>query len=268
MESLNSHILHVLKDLPDVPVRAPLLKAFGSHAAEFAAIEDGFRSLTSRRHDTKTLRRFFASWSQTNNSAMTVAGISNRLTLKLHRGEPVRDPLALLETLTALHRISDEDLAVTHKVLHSEMFYNMATGIVGDDEWLLHRYLDPSAVEFKVWKDHMSLREADVALGLMTTLSHEIYTHGEVEFILPLFTQWLIGHYDFSEEDTLRTLTWIRVHCGGTEKRHFFHALDTVAHYDRAVGIDWESCDLEGIVAQYLRKKSAVLQALFSVCHA
>ena len=198
---------------------------------------------------------------------MTVAGISNRLTLRVQRGEAVRDQVALLQTLVSLHRISDEDLAVTHKVLHSEMFYNMASDITGDDTWLQHRYIDRTASDFKAWKDHMSLRESDIALGLLTTLSHEIYTHGEVEFILPLFVQWLRTHYNFSDHDMIRPLTWIRVHCGGTEKRHFFHALDTVAHYERAIGIDWAAYDLEGIVAQYLQKKAAVLQALFSTSH-
>lgn len=267
MDNLNGHIFRVLQDVPNMPVREPLLKAFADHEADFAAIETGFRRLTSRRQDPETLRRFFASWSQTNNSAMTVAGIGNRLTLKLHHGEPVRDQIALLQCLTALHRISDEDLAVTHRILHSQMFYDMATGIVGDDEWLLHRHIDPSAVGFKAWKDHMSLREDDIALGLLTTLSHEVYTHGEVEFILPLFTQWLMEHYGFSKSDTGRPLAWIRVHCGGTERRHFFHALDAIAHYDRAVGIDWKACDLEAIVAQYLQRKAAVLDALFGDSH-
>ncbi|MEA1675130.1 hypothetical protein [Nitrospirillum sp. BR 11163] len=263
MENLSAHILPVLRIMPDGPFREPLLQGFSSHPAAFATIENGFKVLTAGRQDAETLRRFFASWSQTNNSAMTVAGISNRLTLKLHRGEPVVDTQALLQSLVALHRIIDEDLAVTHKILHSTLFHTMATSIVGDDAWLQTRYIDPAAADFKKWKDHMSLREPDVALGLLTTLTHEIYTHGEVEFILPLFKRWLVDQYHYTDEDTTRPLRWITVHCGGTEKNHFFHAVNTLTHYARAVRVDWADYDLEGIVGQYTQRKAAVLRALF-----
>ncbi|WP_145754469.1 hypothetical protein [Nitrospirillum amazonense] len=249
--------------MPDGPFRGPLLRAFASQTPEFAAIENGFRDLTSRRHDGETLRRFFASWGQTNNSAMTVAGISNRLTLKLHRGEPVLDPQSLVQALVSLHRIIDEDLAVTHKILHSKMFHIMASDIVGDDAWLQTRYIDRNAADFKTWKDHMSLREPDIALGLLTTLVHEIYTHGEVEFILPLFKQWLLEHFHYTAEDTARPLRWITVHCGGTEKNHFFHAVNALTNYARAVEVDWDAYDLRGIAGQYLKKKADVLRALF-----
>lgn len=262
MQNLASIILPVLQTMADVPVRAPLLNAFSSNKEDFAAIEQGFRALTSREQEPGRLRRFFASWSQTNNSAMTVSGIGNRLTLKLHRREPVEDQLELLQTLVSLHRITDEDLAVTHRILHAQLFYDMATGIVGDDAWLRHDHIDATAANFKSWKDHMSLREGDIALGLITTLVHEIYTHGEVEFILPLFERWLTQECHFSESETNRTLRWIKVHCGGTEKNHFFHAVDALTHYGRAVGIDWAQYDTEAIARTYIQRKAAVLRAL------
>lgn len=268
MDHLTSGILPVLQAMPDVPVKAPLLNAFSTVKNDFAAIEQAFRSLTSREQEPAFLRRFFASWSQTNNSAMTTSGLSNRLTLLLHRGEPVRDRLELLNTLVSLHRITDEDLAVTHRILHSQMFHEMATGIIGDDAWLQTQYIDPVAIDFKKWKDQMALRESDLAVGLITTLVHEIYTHGEVEFILPLFTRWLNDEYHFSEAEANRTLRWIKVHCGGTEKNHFDHAVAALAHYANAFGLDWSQYDVEGIVRTYTQKKAAVLVAVVPSGHA
>lgn len=262
MDGLASLILPVLQSMPDVYAKKHLLETFSDVHGDFSVIENGFRTLTSREQDPEFLRRFFASWSQTNNSAMTVSGISNRLTLTLHRGEPVGDQQELLRTLVCLHRITDEDLAVTHRILHSQMFHEMATGIVGDDAWLQTRYIDKSAAEFKKWKDHMSLREGDLALALLTTLVHEIYTHGEVEFILPLFTSWLREKYGFGEREVERTLRWIKVHCGGTEKRHFFHAVDAMTHYARAFDVDWSLYDHAAIIRSYMQKKAAVLQAV------
>jgi hypothetical protein len=250
----------VLRSIPESHLRTELIRSFSLNAHHFDTIETGFRALTSRRQTPERLRCFFQSWSQTNNSAMTVAGIGNRLTLLLHRGREIADEPELLRTLTSLNRIVDEDLAVTHKVLHSEIFYRMATGIVGDDLWLSQGYLHPAAKDFKAWKDHNSLRDPDIFVALLTTLTHEIYTHGEVEFILPLFTRWLREENDMPEAECRRTLAWIHVHCGPTEKDHFFHALDAIHHFSRAMDVNIDDYLLGEIVETYLEKKAGVLE--------
>lgn len=262
MPVLHSIITPVLAGMPAGHLKRELDQAFTLHKRYFDAIEAGFHTLTSARQDAEPLRCFFQSWSQTNNSAMTVSGIANRMTLLVHRQRQVADEHALLRAITSLHRIVDEDLAVTHPVLHAELFYRMASTIVGDDLWLSRRYLLPAAKDFKSWKDHNSLRDPDLFVALLTTLTHEIYTHGEVEFILPLFTRWLRAEYGFSEQDCRRALAWISVHCGPTERDHFFHALDAIGHFSRAANVDVGNYQIEGIVGTYLQKKAAVLQHL------
>ncbi|WP_448663693.1 hypothetical protein ACG3SL_03180 [Sphingomonas sp. CJ20] len=249
----------VLETVPSSRIRAELLRNFSENDRYFCMIEDGFRALTGRRQDPEALCHFFHSWSQTNNSAATVAGIGNRLTLLLHRGQQVGDAGALLRALTSLDRIIDEDLAVTHRVLHADMFYRMATDIVGDDRWLSRRYLHPAAKAFKDWKDHNSLRDHDPVIALLTTLAHEIYTHGEVEFILPLFRRWLAEDYGFSDAAIRQTLAWISVHTGPTERNHFFHALSALEHFAEAMDVAVAEYALDGIVGTYLEKKAAVL---------
>jgi hypothetical protein len=263
MQTLLNIISPVLEQMPTSHLREQLLPAFSAQADQFAAIELAFHRLTSSQHAPDTLRKFFQSWSQTNNSAMTVAGISNRLTLLAHRQQPIADREALLRALTSLHRIIDEDLAVTHRILHSQLFYNMATGIVGDDDWLSQRYLHPTAKAFKTWKDDRSLRHDDPMVALLTTLVHEIYTHGEVEFILPLFKRWLEKDYAVAPRDAAHILGWITVHCGPTEKNHFFHARDAVGHYAEAMALQVTDYELGDIVSEYLQKKAAVMDALF-----
>ncbi len=263
MDKLEAIVMPVLAGMPASHLKRELIDGFAAHGDRFARIEHGFRRLTAGRHDADTLRGFFHSWSQTNNSAMTVAGIGNRMTLMVREGRAIADEAALLRAIVSLDRIVDEDLAVTHHILHSQLFYDMATGIVGDDDWLSHRYNHPEARAFKAWKDANSLRERDLFTALLTTLVHEIYTHGEVEFILPLFRRWLREDLDFGERECARTLAWISVHCGPTEKNHFFHALDAVGHYAAATGVRVEDYGLDEIVGTYLRRKAAVLEALF-----
>lgn len=260
--SLQAIVLPVLEAMPDSHTKTGLIRCFSGNSHYFQTIEKGFCVLTRQRQDPETLSSFFHSWSQTNNSAVTVSGIGNRLTLMLHRKQQVGNEGALLRTLTSLDRIIDEDLAVTHRVLHSDMFYRMATDIVGDDRWLSRRYLHPAAKEFKDWKDHNSLRDRDPMIALLTTLVHEIYTHGEVEFILPLFRRWLAEEYGVADAESRRTLAWISVHTGPTEKNHFFHALSALQHFAEAMDVDIADYSLDEIVATYLVKKAAVLDHL------
>lgn len=248
--------------MPDSRIRDNLIDGFSKQSHALDRIEDGFHALTRQRQDAEALCLFFHSWSQTNNSAATVAGIGNRLTLMLHRGQQVRDADALLRTLTSLDRIIDEDLAVTHRVLHADMFYRMATDIVGEDRWMSRRYLHPAAKAFKDWKDHNSLRERDPMIALLTTLTHEIYTHGEVEFILPLFRRWLARDYGFPEASVRQTLAWISVHTGPTEKNHFFHALRALEHFSTAMDVAIGDDALGSIVADYLEKKAEVIEQI------
>jgi hypothetical protein len=262
MTNLLSIILPVLDGMAESPLKQQLIKYFPMQAENFATIENSFALLTSTAPDPDRLRPFFHSWSQTNNSAVTVAGLSNRMTMLIHKNFPVADEAQLFRSVANLNRIVDEDLAVVGKVLHSDLFYAMATNICGDDEWLSRRYLDESAKGFKAWKDRNSLRDKDLLIGLLTTLVHEIYTHGEVEFILPKFTNWLNAEFDLSATDTKNTLAWITVHCGPTEKNHFFYAVSSIMNFVKAMDVNLEDYDLEQIVGDYLTKKALVMETI------
>jgi hypothetical protein len=179
MITLSSIILPVIDGMEESHLKNQLLKFLPREELAFSKIEKSFNKLTARKHDKQRLQLFFHSWSMTNNSAMTVAGISNRLTMLVHKNQPVADELSLLRSVTSLNRIVDEDLAVVGKVLHSQLFYTMATNICTDDDWLSRTYLHETAADFKSWKDKNSLRDKDIMIALLTTLVHEIYTHGD-----------------------------------------------------------------------------------------
>lgn len=262
MNNLISIILPVIGQMAESHIKTQLLTHFPSHENEFSTIENSFITLTSKAQDLNTLNTFFKSWSQTNNSAMTVAGLSNRITMLVHKDKPVVDEHDLFKAVASLNRIVDEDLAVVGRVLHSKLFYTMATNITGDDTWLSNTYLNEESIAFKAWKDKNSLRNKDIMIGLLTTLVHEIYTHGEVEFIIPLFQDWLKADGRFSENEISKTLSWIQVHCGPTEKDHFFHAVDAVYSFAKATGLTVEDYDLDVIISDYLRLKSNVMAAL------
>jgi len=98
--------------------------------------------------------------------------------------------------------------------------------------------------------------------GLLITLIHEVYTHGEVEFILPLFQRWACDELGLSSEEARKVLAWISVHTGGTESAHFGHATEAVAHYCEAAGVIIDADAAAGLFETYLERKAAVMTQL------
>lgn len=259
---ISHYVDKVLDDVTSSPLLSPLKTAFHDSAAELEQIEEGFKAFTSQFPTLEQRRTFLHSWSLTNHSAMCVSGLSNRLSMHIHRGDELPNKEALVSAIVELNRISDEDLGAQGGELHHDMYYTMGVYLTGDDSWKCRRYAVPSASEFYDYKNRYSLRHPDPMMGILTTVVHEVYTHGEVEYILPLFDHAVENHYALSGQDKAQCLTWIRVHCGGTEANHFSHSLLAAKHYVEALNIDLASYDLVKIFKEYIAMKANVMQAL------
>lgn len=264
LPTINSQLLSVIEPVlqqmaPGV-LKQALLAEFGNQEAALTDIEEAFRTLTARRHGAPQLRRFFASWSKTNNSAASVSGLANRLTLLARSEQGSAAAQQIYHVCGSLQRITDEDLGALGNTLHSDLFYNMATPICGDDQWLLKENCLPSAQAFKDWTDARRLRDRDLLQGLLTTLVHEVYTHGEVEFIHPLFKQWFERDMGVPPESVRKTVAWVTVHTGGTESNHFAHAVEAVEGFVKAMGIEVDQAAAQAIFAQYLQRKAEVMR--------
>jgi len=247
------------------PLRTVLLDSLSSERDAVRAIGDSFSGFVKSKHALDVRRQFFASWQRTNNSAMSVEGLANRITAEAEEATSKFDSTRVLSMFRAagrLNRVADEDLGVGGQVLHFELYYRMATEFTErDDLWQSRKFCLSSASEFKSWLDMSRLREP-VMVGLFSLLIHEGYTHAELEMIAPLFNQWATEVMDLSPRDARRVLAWISVHCGGTEKNHFAHTCAAVSHYCEGSGA---KIDLElagNVFRTYLRRKAAVMKQL------
>ncbi|KAF2410268.1 hypothetical protein SAMN04490179_2094 [Pseudomonas antarctica] len=262
--TLQSQLLNVIEPvlelMPAGVLKQALVDAFRSQESELLDIESTFQTLTSRRHAAPQLRKFFGSWSKTNNSAASVSGLANRITLLARSEQWGEAAQRLYRICSNLQRITDEDLGALSNTLHSELFYNMATRICGDDQWLLIDNCLPSAQAFKDWTDAQRLRDRDLLQGLLVTLVHEVYTHGEVEFIHPLFKQWFERDIGVPPAKVRATVAWVTVHTGGTESNHFAHAVAAVEEFVDVMGIVVVKSAAQEIFGQYLQRKAAVMR--------
>lgn len=259
---ISSYVEKVCLGLESSRLQTGLLEGVRRNQAAFSAIEACFAALIETPRDPEVYRHFFGTWRSTNNSAMCVSGLSNRLSMMAFRGRALADPSKLLPAIASLNRISDEDLGVGGGVLHSYLFARMATFVVGDDGWRLDSYQSEAGRAYSRWKNLRCLVHRDLMVGLLTTAVHEVYTHGEVEFMHPLFHGWMHGQGRGSASEIARHLAWITVHCGPTERDHFRHAVDAIGHYSEAAGVSIDAYDVAGFVDEYLGYKVRVMNSI------
>lgn len=251
------------------PLREVLLDSVRAEERSVQAIDASFRRFTEKQHSVDVRRTFFASWQRTNNSAMSVQGLANRITAEAEAAvgrEAPSQALDLFRSAGRLHRVTDEDLGVKGQHVHFELYYRMASGFCGgDDAWQSRTYCLPAAVEFKAWLDAARLREP-IMVGLFSMLVHEGYTHAELEVIAPWFERWASGPMSLPHKDARRLLTWIHVHNGGTEKAHFAHSCAAFEHYCAAVDAKVDLDKAGEVFRRYLRLKSAAMQQISELC--
>jgi len=251
--------------LDHVPLREVLLESLDAERESIQAIARSFSTFLSGRQSPDIRRRFFSSWQKTNNSAMSVEGLANRMTAEgeaqVVAGQSAR-ALSLFRAAGRLNRVADEDLGVGGQTLHFELYYRMATEFSEKgDQWQSRQYCLSAASDFKTWLDSTRLR-SPVIEGLFSLLVHEGYTHAELEMIAKPFQKWAVEHMELSERDARRVLAWISVHNGGTEKAHFAHSCASLSHYLEGSGAAVDLQVAQEIFRTYFRMKGAVMSAL------
>lgn len=264
-EKIIDYVLEQLEKVENNFIRNSLTECFLQQTDALKKVEGCFGLHTAIGVGNEKMKYFFKSWSMTNHSCMRVSGISNRLSLRKYSGDNSYNEDMLFHSIAHLNRIADEDLGVGGGELHHDMFYRMATPICGNDDWLLKKYCTQEAVDFKTWADKSALREKDILKPLLMTLIHEIYTHGEVEFIHPMFKEWLTKKKEFREKESKKIILWITAHCYPTEANHFKHGLKAIEYYCKAYNINLEEYDAASIFNKYLILKGNVMKSLTRV---
>lgn len=251
--------------LEHVPLREVLLDSMYAERESVQAIASSFERFTEKKQSLAIRQTFFASWQKTNNSAMSVEGLANRLTdlgeASLGKLEPSKC-LDLFRSAGRLNRVTDEDLGVRGQVLHFELYYRMATEFCDrNDDWQSRKHCLPVAADFKHWLDAARLRQP-IMTGHYSMLVHEGYTHAELEVIAPLFYRMATEKFLLDSREAKKALAWITVHNGGTEKKHFAHACMALKHYCDATGTEIDLDHASDVFRSYLRRKGAVMADL------
>ncbi|MGC5700448.1 hypothetical protein J4P02_09600 [Pseudomonas sp. NFXW11] len=256
---LLKHLEPLLNDMPACALKHMLFEAFWSEEAGLVSIEQSFQALTAMRPEPQALCQFFASWSLTHHHLGSLAGLGNRLTL-LARSGPDESAAALYRACGSLQRITDEELGASGNTPYPELFDNMASTICGSDQWRLKANSQPSAQMFRYWIEARCLRDRDLSQGLLLSLIHRIYSHGEARFIGPLYRQWLTRDLGMPVAVAWATVAWAKVQAEVAPNQHYVHALEALAGYADAMSCSINQHAAREIFVQYLQRKARVMR--------
>ena len=155
---------------------------------------------------------------------------------------------------------SYDDLGLDYAgVTHASLYEDMARAFVPTDAWVMEANGLPSALEFKRWVYEKMVVD-DIPTGLLTNMFSEIYNHAEYSLALRAFTEYVESHYDFTEAERERALTYIGAHVGDdTEMKHFLVVVEALDRYNQArrLQIDYEGA--ERLFTEYLERLGVVM---------
>jgi hypothetical protein len=245
--------------VPDQRLRDALQGSFSRAAASVEKVEQCFALLPTRRWSEEVLSTFLHSWKATHLKMLGIYGLSCRIQrLALTDDGEAREHLWMAAARNA--ETSYEDLGLDYDgVTHGSLYEDMARSFVASDAWLMEENGLPAALEFKRWVYEKMVVD-DIPMGLLTNMFSEIYNHAEYSLALSAFTEYVDSHYDFTEAERGRALTYIGAHVGDdTEMKHFLVVVDALNRYNlaRRLEIDYEKA--ETLFTEYLERLGVVM---------
>jgi hypothetical protein len=142
------------------------------------------------------------------------------------------------------------------------LYDHFASGLIGDDQWLLPFYRNPEALRFSQWV-YRNMVVEDIAVGLLTNVFSEIYNHAEYHLALEAFRNYLTNMTDIPKPRHESLLDYIRVHVeDNTEADHFLLVSRSLTEYLDATGEQLNFVVAEKLFRAYLQRVGAVMQAL------
>ena len=190
---------------------------------------------------------------------LAIYGLSCRIQrLALSEDDEAREQLWIAAARNA--ETSYEDLGLDYDgVTHAALYDAMARSFVPSDAWQLEVNGLPAALEFKRWVYERMVVD-DIPTGLLTNMFSEIYNHAEYSLALGVFTELVDRHYDFTDAEKERALTYIGAHVvAETEMSHFLVVVEALERYNRARGLDIDYERAEVLFTEYLERLGVVM---------
>lgn len=272
METLNrqfiGYVNQALVDVEDGHLAQALLSGFNSQTAALETYCETYVDMTSSNWSESSLCTFFCGWRSPDGAAHAVSSIIVRI---LQESASLTDDarLKMLEAAAHCGEIIVEDIGLVEMhghPHHSKLYYRMASAICGSDDWRLQdKFLNPITKEFSGWVGEKRPLAPQLIEVLEMMAMTELFNTGEYNLMTPLWKQWLRDVRGYSAGEASRVASFLSVHCGSVEARHFKHAAEALRLYASATGQAVDYARIARLSREYVARACEHLQKMASV---
>lgn len=252
------YVNKALVDVKEKRLVDALLSGFERNTDRLAGYGLTYEFITSEKWSTPSLCTFFCGWRSPDGAAHAVSSIAVRLLQEAAQLERDDDKLKLLDAARHCGEIIIEDIGLGElhgHPHHSKLYYRMASALCGSDEWRLQdKYLDPRTKEFSTWVGQKRPLAPQLVEAIEMMIMTELFNTGEYNMMTPMWKAWMRQHYGYSATEVNHVASFLSVHCGSVEARHFTHAASVLDLYASATGQEIDYARIAGLSAEYVTR--------------
>lgn len=263
------YVNKALAAVDDRPLVDALYSGFEKQLDRIQGYGETYRHITSAKWSTDSLSTFFCGWRSPDGAAHAVSSIAVRLLQEAEHLPRDEDKLKLMHAARHCGEIIVEDIGLGElngHPHHSKLYHRLASAVCGSDAWRLQdRFLNPITKEFSSWVGQKRPLAPQLIEAIEMMIMTELFNTGEYNMMTPMWKAWLRKHYGYSAGEVNQVASFLSVHCGSVEARHFSHATEVLALYADATGqaIDYDR--IAALSAEYVDRACAHARKMASV---
>jgi hypothetical protein len=271
MASFNRFMKYVdraLDSVANVELVDSLRSGFEACPNELAAYIGNYAAITNRQHDVAELQRFFCHWRSPDGAAHAVSSIIIRL---LRAANEIDEPVGkdkLRQAAWHCGEIIVEDVGLGEMQghpHHSKLYYRFATTACESEAWRMQDENNiPAARAFSQWVGDKRPKAADLMEAIEMMIMTELFNTAEYNIMTPMWKNWLVEHKGLSKREANIAASFLSVHCGPVEAKHFFHATSALELYAQATGNALDYVRIRSLSQEYVRRACKHLSTMMS----
>jgi hypothetical protein len=115
-------------------------------------------------------------------------------------------------------------------------------------------YAVPAARSFSQWVGEKRPRAPDLMEAIEMMIMAELFNTAEYNIMTPMWKGWLGTAKGLSKRDINKAASFLSVHCGPVEARHFFHATSALELHAQSIGAALEYDRIRSLSADYVAR--------------
>lgn len=263
------YVYEALSDVENQELVDSLLFGFLNNTEKIKKYIETYQEITNKQWTKESLCSFFCGWRNPDGAAHAVSSIIIRILQETENIQNSTDQLIMLDAARHCGEIIIEDVGLGElhgHPHHSKLYYRMATAICQSENWrLMEQFLNPITKEFSNWVSEKRPLAKNLIEAIEMMIFTELFNTGEYNLMTPMWKNWIRERTGYSAGEVNKIASFLSVHCGNVEARHFTHASNALILYAKATHQPINYARISDLSNEYVTRACEHLQKMFSV---